>query len=420
MAPSSSSSLNTRQLKWIALFAFASFLWKSFTQRAPFFLLPSIPALPTPHGCAVHHAAAVHACEDLATIPNSPLIVLSCDSSRRSYSHITGNLNASLPPGELFLYNPSLPSEPPRQLDVHTRDFRPLGISAVSTSPSSARLFIANQAAVHASVEVLDVDLSTAATTPVASLVHPRIASPNGIAALSPHGFYLTNDVASARRSAALVALELLLGVPGGDLVYVSFTPGSDAGTTVTRLARLAFANGLALDAATGRLWVASTLKGVYAYLFDAANPGTLLGGGAAFLRTPFLPDNLAFAGGELYVTGLAAPRLSAGFAASGDATPPPSIAAKLVAPLEKGAGKAAAALRGHDVSNTGLRREEWRWKTVFYDDGTLFGQVSGVAVDADGRFFGVGLFWDGVLVCDAVPVKGPMKVVEEEVKDEL
>jgi len=76
---------------------------------------------------------------------------------------------------------------------------------------------------------------------------------------------------------------------------------------------------------------------------------------------------------------------------------------------------------RKYDIANSALRREEWRWETVFVDDGTFYGGPSTGAVLEGGRYVGVSLLDRGVVVCDEKPVKGRTVVeLENEVKDEL
>jgi arylesterase/paraoxonase len=340
-------------------------------------------------------------------------LLLSCDPQRHNYSTLTGNFPPSLPPGELWVFDPSAPETPPRQVIVvqglgeGLADFRPLGISATSTRDGYIRVFVANQAKSGPRVEVLDLDLelSSAEARHVATIQHPLIYSPNSVAAVNATGFYVSNDVYFARGSSMLgVAAEVITAAPGGSLVYVSM---QEPAPVVKRATRLALANGLAVDTGNNRVWAVSSPKGVYSFTYNPADPSQLVS--EQFMRTASLGDNLILSpDGEVYVSGQTNVRALAASVGDAAAPKPGSLVARLV---PKG--------KGTDVANAALRKEEWRWESVFEDDGAFYGGVSSAAVLEGGKFVASSLVEKGVLVCGEVPKVGRGEK-EKEMKDEL
>jgi len=412
--------VTSTQLRWIGLVSVLALLWKTLTLRSPFFLVPPLPAIAVPHTCVVHHRDILPYCEDFAAIPNSPLLLLSCDQERHKWNHVSGNIPSGLRAGEVWIFDPTSPTEPPRRVHLGVEDFRPLGISATNTT-SGTRFFVVNQALAGARVEVFDLSRDTSEAKHTATLQHARIASPNSVAATSSTGFYLTNDLFFARRGSAHVAAlaaELLTAAPGGSLVHVSLSTemGVERAQVVSRLAA---GNGVAVDTATNRVWAAASLKGVYEFHYDPADPARV--GNARFLRAAVLVDNLVFAAGEVFASGFTS--LWGFFESSRnpEAKRPGGLTAKVLPLLKMREDAVEVVKRKYDIANSALRREEWRWETVFVDDGAFFGAVSTGAILEGGRYVGVSLLERGVVVCDEKPVKGRTVVEpEEEVKDEL
>ncbi|KAF8249362.1 calcium-dependent phosphotriesterase [Wilcoxina mikolae CBS 423.85] len=418
--------VSKQQLRYIGLIALIGLLWKSFTLRSPWFLLPDMPPLPTPNTCKVFHKDILKFCEDFTTIPDSNLLLISCDPQRHKWNTFTNTHPPNLPPGEIYIFDPTSPLTPPKlvsSIPELTDDFRPLGLSATysSSSEGNIRVFITNQARAAPKVEVVEIHLPSLSTKHIATITHGLIYSPNGIAAVSSAGFYLTNDAYFSRRrwSQAGVVAEVVTGIPGGSLVYVSFS--DDGGVKATRIVRLPLANGVAVDPVHRRVWVAGSLTGVYQYVYTPDDPTVVETG--AFLRTAMLPDNILFskATGGVYVSGATSAGKLLRSIRDVEAPVPPSLTAQLLPMVHREAEKAHIAWRGNDVANVALRRQEWRWGTVFVDDGGVFGGVSTGGVVDGGVFVGVSLVGRGVVVCDEVPVKGgTVPEVKEMVKDEL
>jgi hypothetical protein len=310
-------------------------------------------------------------------------------------------------------------------------DFHPAGISAVKLDDGNVRLFTPSAAREQPTIEVLDVDLSSGKASVFATVLDPVIKSPNGIAAISENAFYFTNTQYVSRQSKLLGNLEALFGIPGGNLVYVSLLPN---GTTkrVQKVAQLAFGNGIAVDNAAGKFWVVSSIKGVYEYDFEKDAPWKVRL--VEFLRTAMLPDNLKLAAdGKVYVAGLASPMQTFAWVENPSLQDPPSWALELLPKMEVFEGeikdeavkehavKVEEALRAVDMGNMLLRKNEWRWKTVFFDDGSFFPVMSTGSVVQGGKFVGVSVFANGVVVCDGVPVQRPKpKEVKEQVQQDI
>ncbi|KAF8542062.1 hypothetical protein BDD12DRAFT_979226 [Trichophaea hybrida] len=416
--------ISKKQLRYIGLIALIGLLWKCFTLRSPWFLLPDMPPLPTPNTCKVLHKDTLKFCEDFTTIPDSNLLLISCDPQRHKWNAFENIHPDNLPPGEIYIFDPTSPLTPPKLVSSNiqelTNDFRPLGLSATSKDEKgNIRVFITNQARTTPKVEVVDIHLPSLTTKHIATITHGLIYSPNGIAAVSSSGFYLTNTAYFSRGLKAGVLAEIVTGIPGGSLVYFSLS--DDGGVKAKRIVRIPLANGVAVDPVHRRVWVAGTLTGVYEYVYNPDDPTVVEAG--AFLRTAIMPDNILFskATGGVYVSGATAAGKLLKSMRDIEAPAPPSLTAQLLPVVPRDAEKAHIAWRGNDVANVALRRQEWRWGTVFVDDGEVFGGISTGGVVDGGVFVGVSLVERGVIVCDEVPVKGgTVPEVKKMVKDEL
>ncbi|KAA8909176.1 hypothetical protein FN846DRAFT_943128 [Sphaerosporella brunnea] len=399
MAPPGARSATTptlSQLKWVLLLTLLALLWRTITTRSPFFLIPPVPSLKPPHTCRVYHQPLL-SCASFTALPSSPLLLLSC--------------------GELWVFDPTAPETPPRlvvftSLDA-TRDFRLGDVVAVSAAGAGEyRVFAVNHAEGGGRVEVLDLDLdlSSAEARHVATIRHPAIHSPHGIAALNASAFFYTNDFAFAGSGSgsgrAGVVAEALTAAPGGSLGLAVLTP---EGAEVTTVARLAAAKGVAVDTRGNKVYAVSAVKGVYAFSYDPANPALTMSK-PEFLRTAVLGENLVFSeeSGELFLSGGTSLRGLLGGEEEKVAVEQAgreSITARLVKD-----GKP------RDFANAGLRREEWRWESVFADDGSFYGDVStGAVLKAGGAFVATASRQRGVLVCRDVPIRHDDEKLQEE-----
>ena len=410
---------NSQKLKIATvLLTVSALLYQSLTQRSPLLLLSTPGAVPDSHACKVHHPDLLSNCEDFARLPSTSYVFLSCDRGRREWYHALSAFPSSAPKGEIFLWDYAQPAVAPVLLstaDSLGNDFHPLGISAVTTSPTTARLFIANQAKSSGSIEVLDVNLDTRTALHSQTLRHGGIWSPNGVAAVDASSLFVTNDAFFSRRWRTGLLLEVLLGLPGGNIVHVSVAPTE---VSVDNVARVSFANGIAVDKANAKLYVASSTHGLYTYAI--LDPSTTPHRAAAesFVRTPFAADNVLLDGSTVYVSGI--PSIRNYFANMlGTGPLPASWTLQLLGPLPpRGENTLEVALRRVDPANSALRKEEWRWKSVFWDDGKFFGGVSSAAVvSPKGTFLASSVLTDGVLLCERV-LERIGKAPKPEVKD--
>lgn len=168
--------------------------------------------------------------------------------------------------------------------------FHPRGCSLYcGTSGERRLLVISDRAAADHVVEIFDV---VGETFEAVGLRHVRtiidtehLISPNDLVALDGDRFYVAND--HGARSLLLRSLEDLYGLPWST---VAFWDGHCCHTVARGIA---FANGIALDPARGRLYVAATRsKKIHAYAWDASDPAKEL---TDFdpIDLPGCPDNL-------------------------------------------------------------------------------------------------------------------------------
>ena len=170
--------------------------------------------------------------------------------------------------------------------------FHPRGCSLYcGTSGARRLLVISDRAAADHVVELFDVvgeSFATVGLRPVRTVVDTEhLISHNDLVALDGDRFYVTND--HGARSRLLRSLEDLYGLPWST---VAFWDGHRCHTVARGIA---FANGIALDPARNRLYVAATrTKKIHAYLWDAGDPAKEL---TDFdpIDLPGCPDNLAW-----------------------------------------------------------------------------------------------------------------------------
>lgn len=299
-------------------------------------------------------------------------------------------------------------------------------------------MFITNQAKIRARVEVLDVELGSGKSDHVKTVLNAKIHSPNGITAYNSTSFYLSNDFFMARRWSTALLLEAVLGIPGGQVLYVSLPPssftegnqGQQYEAKIYSIAHICFANGLAFDPALSRLYATSSTHGIYTYSLPSPSE-PWLAYPHSFHRTPFAPDNLFFSHAQkrLYISGTPSISAIATAMMSSSAPGAPSWTVELLPELprmgevEDSVLKREKAFRAVDPANRPLRMEERRWRSVFMDDGTTFGGIStGGVVDAKETYVGVSMVREGVVVCGEILERRGSLPKEEviEGKDEL
>lgn len=437
---------NTKVRLIVVASTIVAFLYRSLTQRAPLLFLSTPPALPSTHGCTIHHPTILKNCEDISQLPGTPYTFLSCDPARREWSHAFGSYPSKAAVGEVYLWNHLTPESEPILISGHTSlggDFHPLGLSSVNVTDRVARVFVTNQAKARATIEVLDVLLATGESKHVKTISNGSIHSPNGIAAYNATSFYVSNDMFMARRWSTALLLEALFAIPGGTVVFVSVPTEAFAALdavvekkregasemSVSTIARISLANGLAYNPHDSRLYVVSSTHGVYTYsLPDPTLPSSVHP--HSFHRTPFGADNLFYSHSQrtLYISGVSSLSATATAMMSPEAPRGPSWTVELLPELqrmgqvEESVLKREKAFRAVDLANRPLREQERRWRSVFMDDGGFYGGISnGGVVDETGKFVAVSVVGEGVLTCPSV-LERRGALVKEEVaeKDEL
>ena len=168
--------------------------------------------------------------------------------------------------------------------------FHPRGCTLFTDADGARRLMvISDRTSADHVVEIFDVEgesYDTIALRHVRTIIDAdHFISPNDLVALDGDRFYVTND--HGAESLLLRSLEDLFGLPLSTVVYWD-------GSRCHTVARgIVFANGIALDRARRRLYVAATRsKEVYAYAWDASEPAKILRE-AETIRLPGCPDNL-------------------------------------------------------------------------------------------------------------------------------
>ncbi|KAI1149058.1 putative paraoxonase [Nemania diffusa] len=195
-------------------------------------------------------------------------------------------------------------------------NFHSLGMAY--DEPTSTLLVTNHRRHAPPAIEMFHLDLAAHTATHLRSVQHPLLHAPNAVALVSHSEFYVTNDHHFlVRAHPVLSRLETNLGLPGGSVVHVDVAADPPRASVV---ARLAFANGIALLNATTAAVSSSSKARVHLFSIGrgagALDPPRFAP--AADFRVPFSPDNLALArNGALLVAGHPHPPSLSKFAAS-------------------------------------------------------------------------------------------------------
>ncbi|KAJ4293112.1 hypothetical protein N0V90_008394 [Kalmusia sp. IMI 367209] len=244
-------------------------------------------------------------CEDLLLDEGLGVAILSCDPGRDHWNTVMGTFRAdkNLKSGKLWLYDYSHPDLEEEQLIKplkfedfpNENDFHPLGLEL---DQETSTLYVVNHAQSGSAIEVFQLSIREATLTYVKTYKHRLIQAPNALHSIGNGRLYVTNDhMLRAAISPLLSKIETFSGLPGGSVVYTDL---NDPNTT-TLVARLAFANGIAmLNANT--LAVSST-SGAGVYFYEVQPDHSLQF--KSWVRTPAAIDNLSVdSNGVLLVAG--------------------------------------------------------------------------------------------------------------------
>ena len=381
------------------------------------------------------------------------LVVLSCDPGRREWNTVMGPMKDPVPKGstklkleckdvtdlhycmagQLWIVDPTsndvvgVPCGL-KNFPGDKTDFHPLGLDIISTSEGDM-LHVVNHQRGETTIEVFRLTLADSRANRAiahwkATLSHPAFTgTPNSIAVLSPHAFYLSHDHYFSRRDpgvlpALMNRLETFAALPLGRVDIVGIQPGAAPGSgqsigVATAASGIAFANGLALSHDRKTLAVASTTHRQI-HFYDV-NPTTY----ALILREkialPFLVDNLSLApkswspaGGDVFIAAGHPHFFSLAAEASGKILGPnnthPSSWVVAIKPRGASDGDDDDLAAPFPTSMIAKRSEKWALTTLFQSKGGkeegAFGMsttgVGGVLEDGRKWLVVVGLYAEG------------------------
>jgi arylesterase/paraoxonase len=179
--------------------------------------------------------------------------------------------------------------------NFNVNDFHPVGIHFEA---STSTLYVVNHAQSGSAIEVFHLSIKSSTATHALTLKHPLISTPNSIHALGSGKFFFTNDhYIRAAVSPLLSKIETFSGAPGGSVVFFDINDFSAAKT----VARVPFANGIAMINESTLVVASSSKSGVYFY---NVTPEYDLGF-KTYVRTQAAVDNLSVDGkGTLLMAG--------------------------------------------------------------------------------------------------------------------
>ena len=186
--------------------------------------------------------------------------------------------------------------------EAHDKTFHPLGIEYHEASQT---LYIINHSPDGPSVEwyTLDTEQVVAKYEGFAQN-STYLPSPNSMVAISKDELFLPNDhLFPAKYNLLLAKLETYAGLPGGSVAYVK--RNDDGSTSVKTLARIPFANGIALLNSSTLAVASSSTANVRIFNITWAANGTPELSQTSSISVPFAPDNLSSdSKGKLLITG--------------------------------------------------------------------------------------------------------------------
>jgi hypothetical protein len=182
-------------------------------------------------------------------------------------------------------------------------DFHPLGLDY---HEPSKRLFVLNHAVSGHKIEVFQLHARDRAAAHIATLDDALLVTPNNIVAASQNELFVTNDhYFPISTSRFLNTLETFTAAPLGNVIYVKLTASGTAIEKTKILARLPFANGVALLNASTLAVSALTKPAVELFDISRSSSGDVTLVSKRSIKVPFLADNLSVdSNGKLLIAG--------------------------------------------------------------------------------------------------------------------
>ncbi|KAM3501805.1 hypothetical protein MY11210_009275 [Beauveria gryllotalpidicola] len=246
-------------------------------------------------------------CEDAVLLKERQLAITACDPGRDRWNVVMGiSIPGELPQAELFAYNYATSGTGAGALTPFKMigfpsvgDFHALGLEI---DELTLTLFVTSHAQAGPRIEVFHLDLDKFTATHAATLTHPLLNQPNSMQLLGGHELYVSNDhYFTSREAPVLAKIETLLGLPLASVVHVSLDPVDYAVESARVVARLPFANGVALLNETTLAVASSSGGAVHLYRVEADRSLTR----KTKITLPFLPDNIELKDGKtLLITG--------------------------------------------------------------------------------------------------------------------
>jgi arylesterase/paraoxonase len=202
--------------------------------------------------------------------------------------------------GELYLYDYSRPRaslETIRMLNTPSGySFHPLGLSL---HLGTNTLLAVNHGTSGSTIDQFHFSRLGNSATYIKSFSSEYLRAPNAVLQISDTEVLVTNDhFFTPLKSKWLNKIETYLGLPLGGVSYLDLKSG-----VATQVARIGFANGIAmLNSTTVAVASSSAAKVLFYTLDKSTSPPTLTY--TESISTPFWPDNLHTSGSKLFIAG--------------------------------------------------------------------------------------------------------------------
>ncbi|KAI4725607.1 hypothetical protein E4T49_06642 [Aureobasidium sp. EXF-10728] len=249
----------------------------------------------------IRYADKLRNCEDVVIDEKVGYVVFGCDEGRDVWNTVMGVFGKTSPKnGQLYLYDYSRPQpslETIRLLNTpKDYSFHPLGLSL---DLSTNTLLAVNHGTSGSTVDQFHFSRLGNSATFIKSFSSPYLRAPNAVIQISATEVLVTNDhFFTPKSSKVLNKVETYLGLPLGGITHLDLSTGA-----TQQIARIAFANGIAMVNASTVAVSSSSLAKVFLYeMSKSTSPPTLTYKEA--IAMPFWPDNLHVSGGKLFIAG--------------------------------------------------------------------------------------------------------------------